>query len=328
LINTNRVAEDQLHISAEKIDSLAELSPDLREMLERVKAHVLAGKGPWIPKGYDDAIRLENPDGPSFLLPRGEAVYSSPGGITGVTVVLQDVTRLKRFDELKNDLVATVAHEFRTPLTSLRMAIHLSVEGAAGPLTEKQSDLLHAAREDCERLQRIVDDLLDLSRIQTGRLELHLRDAPVERLLEEVVAAHRPLSEDREVVLTWQREIDAERARVDEERIGVVLANLVSNAIRHTPAGGQVEVGASSLDGKVRFEVRDTGPGIPPEEQVRIFERYYRVPGAAGGAAGLGLSISRDIVRAHGGDIGVESEEGKGSTFWFTVDAPPRESRS
>src|SRR2546423_12856339 len=107
--------------------------------------------------------------GERALLPRATPLYSEEGGVVGATIVLQDVTRLLRFDELKNDLVATVAHEFRTPLTSLRMAIHILVEETVGAVNERQADLLHAARDDCERVQSIVDDLLDLSRIQAGQ---------------------------------------------------------------------------------------------------------------------------------------------------------------
>ena len=106
--------------------------------------------------------------GDRYFLPRGAPVYETRGVVVGATVILQDVTRLRRFEELKNDLVATVAHEFRTPLTSLRMAVHLCTEQAAGPLTDKQAELLHAARDDCDRLQGMVDDLLDLSRIESG----------------------------------------------------------------------------------------------------------------------------------------------------------------
>src|SRR5207248_1147029 len=123
------------------------------------------------------------------------------GGIVGAAIVLQDVTRLRRFDELKNDLVATVAHEFRTPLTSLRMAIHLCVEETAGPLTDKQADLLHAAREDCERLQTIVDELLDLARIQSGRIELDLRPMDTMALLDAAVDAARDHADEKQVRL-------------------------------------------------------------------------------------------------------------------------------
>ena len=123
---------------------------------------------------------------------RATPVYEQRGRINGVTAILQDVTRLRRFDELKDDLVATVAHEFRTPLTSLRMAIHLVLEGVAGPLTEKQGDLLYAARDDCQRLQRTVDELLDLARIQSGKLSMQPRPLRAADLVHQAIELHPP----------------------------------------------------------------------------------------------------------------------------------------
>src|SRR4029077_6340939 len=155
---------------------LAEVDPALRAVLDRVRAHVLGGSGAYVPKGMQEAVRVESPDGERRLLPRGTPVYSEQGAVIGSSIVLQDVTPLLSFGELRNDLVATVAHEFRTPLTSLHMAIHLLHEQAVGTLSEKQADLVHAAREDCERLEAIVEELLDLSRIHSGRLVL--RRAP------------------------------------------------------------------------------------------------------------------------------------------------------
>ena len=144
-------------------------------IVARMREHVLGGRGAYVPKGLEEAIAgRRRARGTRYFLPRATPVLDEDGAVVGADHrCLQDVTRLRRFDELKNDLVATVAHEFRTPLTSLRMAIHLCAEGAVGPLTTKQADLLFAARDDCERLQGIVDDLLDLSRIQAGRIELH-----------------------------------------------------------------------------------------------------------------------------------------------------------
>src|SRR5882672_813076 len=138
-------------------------------MLDRVRMYVLSGKGPYVPRGLEEAAALRASEGERRLLPRASPVYNEERTVIGTTIVLQDVTRLLRFDERKNNLVATVAHEFRTPLTSMRMAIHLCTEGSVGPLTEKQADLLFAAREDCDRLQTIVDELLDVSRLQEGR---------------------------------------------------------------------------------------------------------------------------------------------------------------
>ena len=300
--------------------SLSALPPALREAVERVRAHVLAGRGPWSPRGFEDAVRLDGSEGARHFLPRASPLYSEKG-VVGVTLVLQDVTRLMRFDELKNDLVATVAHEFRTPLTSLRMAVHLCAEEVVWPLTEKQADLMQAAREDLDRLQGIVDDLLDLSRIQSGRMELRLAPVEAAALLAEAEGALRGAAEAAGVELLARVAEPGLAVAADRERAAIVLANLVSNAIRHTPAGGRVTALAERRGERVRCEVADTGEGVAPEHQARIFEKFYRVPGARGGSVGLGLWISREIVEAHGGEMGVSSAPGEGSRFWFTLPA-------
>jgi NtrC-family two-component system sensor histidine kinase KinB len=319
--NVNRAAETLLGLLLESAakDPLQDVDPAVRAVLERLRAHVLSGKGPYIPKGFEEAIRLSSPEGERYLLPRATPVYEMGGALVGATVILQEVTRLRRFDELKSNLVATVAHEFRTPLTSLRMAIHLCLEEAAGPVTEKQADLLHAAREDCERLQAMVDDLLDLSRIETGRVEMRKRSTSTATLLKATLDEYRALGEERGVRLDVAPLPIDEEVFIDPERVALVLSNLVSNALRHTPAGGQITLRAQPLNGWVRFEVADTGAGIAQEHQPHIFEKFFRVPGTHAGGAGLGLSIAKEIVEGHGGTIGVESEEGRGSTFWFTL---------
>jgi len=279
----------------------------------------LAGRGAWQPHGFEDAVRLDGTDGPRWLLPRAEPLHAEGGAVSGVAVVLQDVTRLRRIDELKNDLVATVAHEFRTPLTSLRMAIHLCVELAAGPLTEQQADLLEAARQDCERLQGIVDDLLDLSRIQAGRVELIRRPVAARLLLEEAQAAARDQAAAAGLTLQVRGAEAGDEVSADPERLALVLSNLISNAIRHTPAGGAVTLSAVPAGDQVRFVVADTGEGIPGAYLDRIFDRFFRVPGRQAGGVGLGLYLVRELVGAHGGQVGVESESGQGSRFWFTL---------
>ena len=319
ILNLNGAAEALFRRAAGAPPSLEALDPELRPTVERVRAHVLAGRGPYVPRGFDEAVKVEGGDGARRLLPRASPLYSEEGAITGATLVLQDVSRLMRFDELKNDLVATVAHEFRTPLTSLRMAIHLCAEETAGPLTEKQADLMFAAREDCERLQAIVDDLLDLSRIQSGRLELSRLSAAPHALVGAVLGEHRSPAAAAGVDLVGVAGEQLPEVRVDRERVELVLSNLVANALKHTPRGGKVEVTAVEGEESVRFEVKDTGSGIPPEYHERIFEKFFRVPGAPAGGVGLGLYLAREIVEAHGGRIGVESAPGLGSRFWFTV---------
>jgi len=320
ILNVNQTAEALLGLSLDRGGNpVSRLEPPVRAALEAVRAHVLGGRGAYAPRGFEEAVRVHAPDGDRYLLPRATPVYEERGGIVGATVILQDVTRLRRFDELKNDLVATVAHEFRTPLTSLRMAIHLCLEGVAGPLSEKQADLLYAAREDCERLQSIVDDLLNLSRIQAGRFEIHPQTVSAAALIKAAVSAHRALADDRGVRLNTRLLEDPGAVLGDPDRVQLVFANLVSNAIRHTPKGGQVELRAQTADGRVRFEVVDEGSGISEEYQRRIFDRFFQVPGATHEGAGLGLSIAKEIVLAHQGEIGVESALGHGSTFWFTL---------
>src|SRR5262249_38114747 len=296
--------------------------PAIREIVQRVGGHVLAGKGSYVPRGFEEAVRVSFPSGDRSFLPRATPVYGKGRQIVASAIVLQDVTRLRRFDELRNDVVATVAHEFRTPLTSLQMAIHLCVNQKVGPLTEKQADLLYAAREDCARLQTLVDDLLDLSRIQTGKVEMQRRPMDVKELMEEQVAAHRTEAEARRVVLAAEPPAPGLSILADPSRISLVLSNIISNAIRHTGQGGRVAVRSVPSNGSVRLEVSDTGEGIAPEFQERIFEKFFQVPGAKVGGSGLGLTIAKEIVLAHDGQIGVESEVGKGSTFWFSLSSP------
>jgi signal transduction histidine kinase len=317
ILHLNAAAESLLELRPEV--GLDGVQPGLRAVLERVRGHVLGGKGAYLPKGLEEAVRVATPQGDLRLLPRGTPVYSEQGDVIGSSIVLQDVTRLLSFEELRNDLVATVAHEFRTPLTSLRMAVHLLTEQAAGPVSEKQADLLFAAREDCERLQSIVDELLDLSRIQGGKLELRTVDADVESLARKAVEAQHSAAEAAHVELRCEVIPGQGDVRVDPDRIALVFANLLGNAIRHSPRDGVVRVRARADDARVRFEVADQGPGIPREYRQAIFDKYFQVPETKSGGAGLGLFIAREIVRAHGGDIGVEDEPGGGALVWFSV---------
>jgi signal transduction histidine kinase len=318
LLNANRAAEDLFGVSVE--EELAQAPAEVRALVAKMREHVASGRGAYVPKGLDEAVAIPLREGSRHFLARANPVVSEAGAVVGLTILFQDVERLRRFDELKNDLVATVAHEFRTPLTSMRMAIHLFLEGSVGSLNEKQSELMFAARDDCERLQNIVDDLLDLSRIQAGRIDLHARPVSAAALVAQAVDTHRAAATDKGVTLAVGEVVDRP-VLADPDRVQLVLTNLVQNAIRHTPAGGRIEVRGLVADGSLRFEVGDTGPGISREHLQRLFQRFSRVPGTPGAGAGLGLYICKEIVEAHGGQIAVDSAPGKGSTFWFTL--PP-----
>jgi len=300
-------------------DPLRAADPAVRSLVARVREHVLSGHGAFVPRGFEEAVRVTGPEGERFLLARGSPVYDQELGVSGATVLLQDVTRLRRFDELKTDLMATVAHELRTPLTSLHMAVHLCLEGAAGPLTEKQTDLLDAARADCVRLQAMVNDLLDVSRLEGGAVPIVPQPVDADDLLAAAEDLYRASAEAKGVNLLRETEAGPLRVAADPERAPLVLHNLIHNAIRHTPAGGRVALRARPAEKQVRFEVEDTGPGVPAELRAYVFEKFARGPGEKAGGAGLGLFIAREIVRGHGGEIGVEDAPGGGSLFWFTL---------
>jgi two-component system, NtrC family, sensor histidine kinase KinB len=318
LRHANQAAETVLKTRAET-GGIASAEPAIRIVIERLRVHVAAGHGPYVPKGLDEAVRVTTSEGDRLFLPRAAPLYAEEGDVVGATIVFQDVTRLHRFEELRNDLVATVAHEFRTPLTSLRMAVHLLAEETVGPLTAKQADLVFAAREECDRLQSIVDELLDLSRIEANRIEMRTAPQDPEALVQEAIDAQRSVAAQRQVTLRSEVLPDMIPVEVDHDRIALVFANLLGNALHYTPAGGTVTVRALAQAGEVRFEVQDEGPGIAAEFRTTIFDKYVRIPGAPAGGAGLGLFIARENVRAHGGDIGVVERPGPGTTIWFTV---------
>ena len=300
-------------------DPLANVTPAIVATIDDLAEHVLSGKGPVAAKSFGEAMRVSRGNEEFFLLPRATPVYEAGAGIVGGTIVFQDVTRLRLFDDIKNDMMATVAHEFRAPLTSLRMGIHLCIEEAAGPITEKQADLLHAARTECERLESMIDDLLDLSRLESGRIVLSIAPVPILTVIEPVVEIVQSQADARDIRLDLDVPPILDDGMIDPVRLTNVLRNLIDNAIRFTPNGGRVTIRARSEGDHLKISITDQGPGIDPKYHPRLFDKFFRIPGVESQGAGLGLSIAREIVRSHGGEIGVTSEPGRGSTFWFTV---------
>jgi NtrC-family two-component system sensor histidine kinase KinB len=242
------------------------------------------------------------------------------GDRTGTAIILKDVTKVNEQQELKKNVVSTVSHQLKTPLTSLRMSIHLLLEEKVGPLNPKQTDLLVAARDESERLSHILDDLLDLNRIESDGSLLSIQTVQPNSLVRDALAPFLVESKDRGIAIVTSVPDDLPDVLADPVRIGDVFANLLSNAIRFTKPGGSIAIGAEASGDTVRFAVTDTGPGIPKENVDQVFEPFYRVPGQGGEkGVGLGLAIVKQIVTAHKGEVGVRSSIGEGSSFWFTL---------
>jgi two-component system, NtrC family, sensor histidine kinase KinB len=209
----------------------------------------------------------------------------------------------------------------KPPLTSIRLAIHILLNEKLGPLSPQQMELLVTAREDSDRLYRVIEDLLDISRIESGQAEIKLQPVNVEELVLQATDKMRPTFRDHRITLNLKVAPDVPRVLADPFRLQLVFDNLLSNALKYTPIGGEVTIKAQLEDSMVRVSVEDTGIGIAPEFLPRIFEKFFRVPGQEQISSGLGLTIAKEIVEAHGGAIEVASQPGKGTRFTFTVKA-------
>jgi two-component system phosphate regulon sensor histidine kinase PhoR len=250
-----------------------------------------------------------------------EGAAARPGRPIGAVAVLHEITELRRLEQVRKDFVANVSHELKTPLTSIQGFAETLLGGALeDPKNSRR--FVEIIRHHAVRLGRLTDDLLKLSRIEAGKLGLELQPVSLVDLIGGAVEAARSRAEQSQLSLSFDCPPDLAPVRGDANLLREVLQNLLDNAIQYTPAGGRIDVSAAQTDGFAMITVTDTGIGIPEAEQARIFERFYRVDAARSrelGSTGLGLSIVKHIVEAHGGRVGVESEVGRGSKFFFTV---------
>jgi signal transduction histidine kinase len=280
----------------------------------------LHGQRDYLPEGFDRAVLLGASGQERAFLPRIMTIRDPYGNLLGAAVLLQDVTRLRLLDQVKSNLVATASHELKTPLTSVRLALHLLLEEAVGPLTAKQTELLLDARDNSERLLAMVNNLLNLARLEQGWRQLEVcPEAPAD-LLEAAAEAIRPRASDKGVEVTVLVPPELPMVSVDAARLGNALGNLLDNALTYTERGGRLTLSAAPGPEAVTLAVADTGIGIPPEHLPHVFEKFFRVPGQSrGSGTGLGLAIVNEIVTAHGGTVTCESHPGEGTTFRLTV---------
>jgi signal transduction histidine kinase len=281
----------------------------------------LKGAPDFQPTSFDKAILVNAGSGEKFYMPRVLTMKRESGAVRGVVLALQDVTRFRVADDVKTNLIATVSHELKTPLTSMQMAVYLLLEEKVGPLNPKQIELLLAARANSDRLFEMVEDLLDLARFEGGACLIEKKPFSCKQLVLDVADRERELVTSRGLQLEVQMEPNLPSVLISRPRIDQVFSNFISNAVKHSPSGGTITLSAKREGAQaVRFAVKDEGEGIPASLHRRIFDKFFRVSETSGDeGAGLGLSIAREIVLAHSGTIGVESEPGKGSEFFFTL---------
>ena len=241
--------------------------------------------------------------------------------IEAIVVLLKNITELKNLENIRSDFIATVSHEFKTPLTSIMMGIGLMMEKNVGILNEKQKTLMSTIKEETEKLTELVTNLLKLSRIQSDRAIYDFKKCSIAFIVENCVKNYLPIAKNSEIQLYNNIKNELPLILVDEEKINWVINNLLSNSIKHTDKGGQISIGASMEGLFMKVYVEDNGKGIPKEYQEKIFEKFVKIQAydTEFESSGIGLSIAKGIVEAHGGKIWCESDEGKGSKFIFTL---------
>jgi signal transduction histidine kinase len=306
--------------AAEELSRIREFSEGLPPGLAEPLALVLETGEHYLPTDYGRVVTFRVGWEDRHYLPRILAVGDKLTEFNGAAVILQDVTKFRLLDDVKTNLVGTVSHELKTPLTSLRMAVYLLLEKTLGPLSPGQTEMLESARDDADRLLRILDSLLDLTRLEAGASALERSPIAVVALVGAIADEAKTFVGAAGQRLEVRVEPGLGEISVDATRLRHVFINLLSNAAKYSPEGHAIELTAAAAPlGFVRFGVRDHGDGIPTEVIPRLFDRFYRVPGQTKPGAGIGLAIAREIVVAHGGSIGCTRAEGGGTDFHFLV---------
>lgn len=289
------------------------------QLFNYMKQSVESGQPPQIEEGKN-VLTVKQGDMLLHYMFSIMPVHARSGMMLGVVLLLRDVTRLKELDRMKSEFVMTASHELRTPLTSIGMSVDLLLENAMQKLSEKEQRLLLAAHEEVQRLKALVNDLLDLSRIEAGRIEMEFDRVPIPLLFEKAAAALKAQADEKLVELSLELPEGLPDVKADANKVTWVLTNLIANALRYTDSGGHIRLLAEPAGPQVHVSVCDDGAGIPYEYQSKIFDKFVQVKSDKDiGGSGLGLAICKEIVRAHGGTIWVDSTPGEGSTFTFTL---------
>lgn len=250
------------------------------------------------------------------IVPTGEA----DSEFIGHVILLRNITPFKELDLAKTNFMGTVSHEFKTPISSMQLGIQILENEKTGHLNEEQKGLVNGIKDDADRLLRITGELLNITQVESGVIQINLISSEIKPMIEYAVNANKSAAEHKNIKIDVDIE-DNVLVAADSEKTAWVLTNLISNAVRYSYENATIDVKVEKTENQIRFSVTDTGQGIQPQFLNKIFERYFRIPGTKKEGTGLGLSISKEFIEAQGGEIWVESEYGAGSTFCFTLNS-------
>lgn len=249
------------------------------------------------------------------IIPTGEYVSQ----FIGQVVLLRNITPFKELDLAKTNFMGTVSHEFKTPIASIQMGIQLLENQKIGSLNEEQKYLLNGVREDANRLLKITGELLNMTQVESGSIQIKMSTTEVQSVIDYAVNTNHSTAEQKNIRIETNIEPCITTVMADGEKTAWVLTNLLSNAIRYSYENSTVFIDVKKKENRIIFSVMDTGEGIEPKYQSKVFDRYFRVPGIQKEGTGLGLSISKEFIEAQGGKLSVVSEYGAGSTFSFSL---------
>jgi len=290
----------------------------LTDFLSRHMDLQLDTKSDYIPEGLNDALTFRIGSQERHFLPRILHLTDQYELNQGLAVILDDITSMRLVDGIKSNLISTVSHEIKNPLTTLRMAIHLLIEQNVGKLNDRQEELAMMIREESERMLITLDGLLELARIDHSNQIIHLEMCDVTELVTEVINEFYELAMLRNVDLKLRIDDGLNIILVDKRVLRHILRNFMSNACKYA-LQGDVQVVVEKMLSSIRFSVTDSGPGIPVEHHRNLFEKFWRIPGEGNNGTGLGLAIVKQMADSHGGKVGILANEFGGSTFWFEL---------
>ena len=288
--------------------------------LDKIVDRCFKTRESFLPTGSEGVASVDLGEGVrKHYLQRVSVLETKEGILLGAIITLPDVTEFRLLDDVKTNLIGAVGHELKNPVAGVSLSLNLALEGSLGELTELQRSSLSMAAEECDRIAQTIDTLLNLTRFESGQGQLHIGSATVQELVDRSIAANRLIASKSQIRFEKEVEDEDQVVSCDVERLLIVLNNFVSNAIKHSPPQSTVVIGEKKIKNMIRFEVSDSGPGVPDDLKDAVFTKFYKAPGNQKAGTGLGLNIASEFVKAHNGTIGIEDAPSGGATFYFEI---------